>query len=130
MRFVFVNGRTRPHPRPVCVMCDQPIGLSYLRKIGTRLTYCNHICHADHWKSAILLLESQAKASSTLHGQTSRAFGSSRRILTVVANLTRLYLTANGKGERKVSISAERSTNAGSETSPRGRWKGHFDENL
>jgi hypothetical protein len=62
MKFVLVNGRS-PQRRSVCVMCDQPIAASYLREIGTHLTYCNHDC-ADHCKSAILLLENQAGGSA------------------------------------------------------------------
>jgi hypothetical protein len=42
-------------------MCEQPIAARYLREIGTHLTYCNHDCYADHCKSAILLLENQAR---------------------------------------------------------------------
>lgn len=61
MRFVLVNGRS-PQRRSFCVMCERPIAASYLREIGTHLTYCNHNCYADHCKSAILLLESQARA--------------------------------------------------------------------
>jgi hypothetical protein len=61
MRFVLVNGRS-PRPRCFCAMCDQPIALSYLREIGTNLTYCSHDCYADHCKSAFLLLESRARA--------------------------------------------------------------------
>ena len=62
MRFVLVNGRL-PRRQSFCVMCDQPIGASYLREIGTHLTYCDHNCYEDHCKSAVLLLESQARAS-------------------------------------------------------------------
>jgi hypothetical protein len=60
MRFVLVNGRS-PQRRSFCAMCDQPITASYLREIGTNLTYCNHNCYVDHCKSAILLLENQAR---------------------------------------------------------------------
>jgi hypothetical protein len=45
-------------------MCDQPIAASYLREIGTHLTYCNHDCYVDHCKSAILLLENRARGSA------------------------------------------------------------------
>jgi hypothetical protein len=62
MRFVFVNGRS-PRRQSLCVMCKQPIGASYLREIGTCLTYCDHDCYADHCKSTIRLLEDQARAS-------------------------------------------------------------------
>ncbi|MEA2895179.1 MAG: hypothetical protein QOJ84_794 [Bradyrhizobium sp.] len=62
MKFILVNGRT-PRPQSFCVMCDQPIGLSYLREIGTHLIYCDPDCYADHCESAILLLENQARAS-------------------------------------------------------------------
>ena len=47
MEFVLVNGRT-PRPQSFCVLCCEPIGESYLREIGTRLSYCNHNCYVDH----------------------------------------------------------------------------------
>ena len=62
MRFILVNGRT-PRAQVSCVMCGQPVEKSYLREIGTRLTYCDHTCYADHCESAFRLLESQARAS-------------------------------------------------------------------
>jgi hypothetical protein len=62
MRFVLVNGRT-PCPQSSCVRCSEPFGASYLREVGTRLCYCDHECYADHCESAVLLLESQARAS-------------------------------------------------------------------
>jgi hypothetical protein len=62
MRFILVNGRT-PRPRSFCVMCARAIGASYLREIGTQLTYCDHDCYADHCNSAFVLLEKQATAS-------------------------------------------------------------------
>jgi hypothetical protein len=62
MRFVLVNGRT-PCRQTYCVLCCEPIGASYLREIGTRLSYCDHDCYADHCNSAILVLENHARAS-------------------------------------------------------------------
>jgi hypothetical protein len=62
MKFILVNGRT-PRPQSFCVMCVQRIGPSYLREIGTHLIYCDHDCYTDHYESAILLLENQARAS-------------------------------------------------------------------
>lgn len=62
MRFTLVNGRT-PRPHSICVMCRQSIGAGYLREIGTHLIYCDHDCYAEHCKSAVLLLEHQARAS-------------------------------------------------------------------
>jgi hypothetical protein len=59
MRFVLVNGRT-PCQKCVCVLCGEPIGASYLREVGTQLTYCGHDCYADHCASAALLLENHA----------------------------------------------------------------------
>jgi hypothetical protein len=59
MKFVLVNGRM-PRPQVCCVGCEQPIGKSYLREIGTHLTYCNNNCYVDHCKSAFLLLENRA----------------------------------------------------------------------
>ena len=63
MRFVLVNGRT-PCQKSVCVLCGDPIGASYLRKVGTQLTYCDHDCYADHCASAAQLLENHARASA------------------------------------------------------------------
>jgi hypothetical protein len=62
VKFILVNGRT-PRPHSFCVMCNQPIAANYLREIGTHLIYCDHSCYADHYNSAILLLESRARAS-------------------------------------------------------------------
>jgi hypothetical protein len=62
VRFIMVNGRT-PRPQCFCVMCDQPIGASYLREIGTHLIYCDHDCYADHCESAFLVLDNRARAS-------------------------------------------------------------------
>jgi hypothetical protein len=62
MRFILVNGRS-PLPRSSCVMCDRPVGVSYLREIGTLLIYCDHGCYADHCKSAVFLLENQVPRS-------------------------------------------------------------------
>jgi hypothetical protein len=42
MEFVLVNGRT-PRPQSFCVLCCEPIGESYLREIGTRLSYCSQL---------------------------------------------------------------------------------------
>ena len=62
MRFVLVNGRT-PCRQTYCVLCCEPIGANYLREIGTRLSYCDHDCYADHRKSAVMALASFAKVS-------------------------------------------------------------------
>ena len=62
MRFVLVNGAP-PRPEPVCVLCREPIGASYLREIGTQLPYCDHNCYADHCKKAVLILENHTRAS-------------------------------------------------------------------
>jgi hypothetical protein len=62
MRFVLVNERSPRRPS-FCVICDQPIEASYLREIGTQLTYCDHDCYEDHCQGAFLILESQARAS-------------------------------------------------------------------
>ena len=56
MEFVLVNGRT-PRPQSFCVLCCEPIGQSYLREIGTRLSYCNHNCYVDHCTDSALALE-------------------------------------------------------------------------
>jgi hypothetical protein len=58
MRFVLVNGRT-PSPQSCCVLCCKPIGASYLREIGTRLSYCDHDCYADHCKEAVVVMASR-----------------------------------------------------------------------
>jgi hypothetical protein len=62
VRYVLVNGRT-PCPQTFCLLCCEPIGAGYLREIGTRLCYCDYGCYAIHCQSAILLIESRAKAS-------------------------------------------------------------------
>jgi len=62
MRFVLVNGRT-PCRKYVYVLCGEPIGASYLREVGTQLTYCDHDCYAGHCASAAQLLENHARAS-------------------------------------------------------------------
>jgi hypothetical protein len=65
MRFVLVNGRP-PRRQSFCLMCAQPIGASYLREIGTHLTYCDHDCYADHCNSAFLLLENREEQHGPL----------------------------------------------------------------
>jgi hypothetical protein len=61
MRFVLVNDRT-PRLQSFCVLCCTPIGASYLREIGTQLSYCDHDCYADHCKRAIMALNNHARA--------------------------------------------------------------------
>lgn len=61
MRFILVNGRS-PRLQSFCVKCEQPLGERYLRELGTQLGYCDHDCYADHCESAVLLLESRARA--------------------------------------------------------------------
>lgn len=62
MRFTLVNGRS-PRADCFCVMCEQPIGASYLREVGTKLVYCDQNCYADHCESAVLALANGARAS-------------------------------------------------------------------
>jgi hypothetical protein len=62
VRFILVNGRT-PCARSLCVACHQPVGANYLREVGTRLIYCDHNCYVAHGKDAVLLLETQSRAS-------------------------------------------------------------------
>ena len=45
MKFVLVNGRT-PRPQSFCALCCEPIGESYLRELGTRLSYCDQRCYS------------------------------------------------------------------------------------
>ena len=52
MKFVLVNGRT-PRPHSFCVLGGEPIGMSYLREIGTRLPYCDRNCYAEYGKSTV-----------------------------------------------------------------------------
>jgi hypothetical protein len=61
MRFVLVNGRT-PCTQSFCALCRKPIGASYLREIGTELSYCDHDCYADHCKEAVLALENHVRS--------------------------------------------------------------------
>jgi hypothetical protein len=60
MEFVLVNGRT-PRSRSCCALCCEPIGESYLREIGTRLSYCNHECYVDHCTISFLALKNHAQ---------------------------------------------------------------------
>jgi hypothetical protein len=62
MRFILVNGRT-PCRQSTCARCSKPIGTNYLRKIATRLPYCDADCYADHCVGAILALENHATAT-------------------------------------------------------------------
>jgi hypothetical protein len=62
MRFILVNGRT-PRRRSFCALCWEPIGMSYLREIETRLSYCDDKCYAEHCVGAALAIESHARAS-------------------------------------------------------------------
>jgi len=45
MKFIWVNGRT-PSSQSACAECSRPIGAAYLRRIDTRLFYCDHDCYA------------------------------------------------------------------------------------
>jgi hypothetical protein len=45
MKFIWVNGRT-PSSQSACAACSRPIGAAYLRRIETRLFYCDHDCYA------------------------------------------------------------------------------------
>ena len=62
MRYVLVNGRT-PCRQSYCVRCSEPIGMAYLREIGTQLPYCDHDCYAAHCTGAVQLIENHSKAS-------------------------------------------------------------------
>ena len=63
MKFVLVNGRT-PFRRHICGLCSEPIGESgYLRDMRTRLCYCGAECYALKSSKAMMLLETEAKAS-------------------------------------------------------------------
>jgi hypothetical protein len=62
MRFIMVNGRI-PRPRSLCVMCNLPVGTSYLREVGTHLIYCDRDCYSAHCENAVLLIDNQAMAS-------------------------------------------------------------------
>ena len=53
MRFILVNGRTPSSPSR-CMRCSEPIGMGYLREIGTPRCYCDPACYAAYGKSAIL----------------------------------------------------------------------------
>jgi hypothetical protein len=62
VRFILVNGR-KPRSRSCCVLCNQPVGTTYLREVGTHLIYCDYDCYAAHCENAVLLLDNQAMAS-------------------------------------------------------------------
>ena len=53
INFVLVNGRMPISPM-LCVTCCKPVGMGYLREIGTRLAYCDPDCYANHRKRALL----------------------------------------------------------------------------
>ena len=62
MKFMLVNGRIlRSHS--YCAMCRNGIGESYLRELGTGLSYCNHDCYLGNIKLPVLALHHQARAS-------------------------------------------------------------------
>jgi hypothetical protein len=62
MKFMLVNGRT-PRSHSFCAMCCDPIGESYLRELGTGLSYCNHDCYIGNIKIHVPALQYQARAS-------------------------------------------------------------------
>ena len=62
MRFILVNGRT-PCRQSSCTLCGKQIGGSYLRKIATRLPYCDSDCYDGHCEGAVTALESQTTAA-------------------------------------------------------------------
>jgi hypothetical protein len=62
MKYVLVNDRT-PFRQVSCVQCRKPIGMGYLRNIGTRLCYCNVRCHVLHCAGAEARPEKLAQSS-------------------------------------------------------------------
>ena len=62
IKFVLVNGRT-PRPQSFCALCCEAIGVSYLRELTTRLSYCDRKCYAGSCKVAALALQKHARAS-------------------------------------------------------------------
>jgi hypothetical protein len=62
MKFVLVNGRT-PSARSFCALCCEPIGESYLRELGTRISYCDQRCYFSHFKMSFQIFKKQARAS-------------------------------------------------------------------
>jgi hypothetical protein len=62
MKFILVNGR-RPRPESFCALCCEPIRGSYLRELGSRLSYCNHECYVAHCNLAVSVLAEHARAS-------------------------------------------------------------------
>jgi hypothetical protein len=65
MRFGLINGKT-PRSQSFCAMCNQPIGRSYLREVGTHLIYCDPDCYTDHCESVVQVFESHARAVANL----------------------------------------------------------------
>jgi hypothetical protein len=63
MRFVVVTDRT-PRTDAYCALCCEKIAESYVREIGTRLIYCDHLCYGGHVKVAVLALEYHARQVS------------------------------------------------------------------
>jgi hypothetical protein len=62
MKFVLVNGTT-PCREPLCALCCEPIGESYLRELTTGLSLFDHRCYLDHCKLAVSLLKKRVRAS-------------------------------------------------------------------
>jgi hypothetical protein len=62
MKFILVNGRT-PRPQSFCALCCEPIGESYLRDVGTRLSYCDDKCYVGRRKAGLPALQNHAQAS-------------------------------------------------------------------
>ena len=70
MKFIWVNGRT-PSSQSACAVCSRPIGATYLRRIETRLFYCDHDCYAsadpeDSGIGPITMPQARASLKSTL----------------------------------------------------------------
>ena len=60
--FVLVNDRT-PFRQAYCLQCCERIRGSYLREIGTHLSYCDHECYAL-FREAVAERQERARAAS------------------------------------------------------------------
>jgi hypothetical protein len=61
--FVLVNDRV-PRTNANCALCCNKIEQGYVRKVQTRLVYCNLHCFCGHEKMATLAIEDRARKVS------------------------------------------------------------------
>jgi hypothetical protein len=62
MRYLLVNDRV-PKPPSYCALCCDVIGGSYVRDVGTRLSYCCVTHYTDHSNVVVLAVQLKARVS-------------------------------------------------------------------